>query len=589
MGWRMRPKTPLAALSAAAILGLAACVGGSAGNSGEVTGGDLGDVGDAMDPERRGPVEIEGAGRGGTVHVRDRSLLTTTVDPTEAYHTDSRSLLSGLVVRSLTQYAYDPDFDGMVLVPDLATDLGTPNDDYTEWEFTLRDGVKYENGDPVTAEDIGFAIDRSFDRATFPTGAAYSNDYFLNGDTYKGPYTDKVMDSCECYVIDGDTITITMSRPFPDMPHWAAFPAMTAIPEDEAEPRDYRRHPLATGPYKFDEYASAENLTLVRNLQWDPETDPARTQYPDGYDFQTQVSLRDISRTILADTGHGQRTMTRENVTVQDYRKFRAEAPERLVVGGSPCTHYVAPDYRKITDIEVRKAIGYAYPYKAVNIAAGYIAGVTAIPADNLMPPGVPGRKRYDPEPDLSDFETDTVKAMQLLQESGNLGYEVKFLWRTDNASDTQVKDVTVKSLTEAGFNVIPVPTTEAHYVEARDDVSSDVNLRTAGWCSDWNSGSSWIPPMLETTELQEEGFGVNLSAFSEDEVDDRMHKILELPLEEQAAAWNVLDQYITETYYPVVTTLYTGVAQAHGSKIGGHFVDSVSGQPTWKSIHVIR
>ena len=44
--------------------------------------------------------------------------------------------MTGLVTRSLTQYDYDPETRQMVLVPDLATDLGTPNDDFTEWKFT---------------------------------------------------------------------------------------------------------------------------------------------------------------------------------------------------------------------------------------------------------------------------------------------------------------------------------------------------------------------------------------------------------------------------------------------------------------------
>ena len=58
----------------------------------------------------------------------------------------------------------------MVLIPDLATDLGTPNDDYTEWTFTIRDGVKYENGQTVTAKDLAYGIDRSFDRDDVPRG-----------------------------------------------------------------------------------------------------------------------------------------------------------------------------------------------------------------------------------------------------------------------------------------------------------------------------------------------------------------------------------------------------------------------------------
>ena len=132
-----------------------------------------------------------------------------------------------------------------------------------------------------------------------------------------------------------------------------------------------------------------------------------------------------------------------------------------------------------------------------------------------------------------------------------------------------------------------PVPTTEAKYVEARDDVTSDVNLRSAGWCSDWNSGSSWFPPVLQSTNLKAEGFGTNYAAFSEKDVDDRINQILQKPLEDQPAAWNELDKYIADKYLPVIPTLYTGVAQAHGSKINGHNVDNVYGQPTLKRIWI--
>jgi peptide/nickel transport system substrate-binding protein len=573
------------------MLALAGCGGGSSEDRDTGAGDganfeDSGNAGEGQDPDREGPVEIEGAQEGGTVNVRDQILLTTTMDPTEAYYTDSSSLLSGLVTRSLTQYVYDEETGEMVLVPDLATDLGQSNEDFTEWTFEIREGVKYENGDPVTAEDIGFAIDRSFDRTTFPTGAAYSNDYFLNGDTYKGPYTGK--GTCECYEIDGNSITIKMSQPFPDMPYWGAFPAMGPIPKGKAsDPKTYRQNPLSTGPYKFASYTAAKSLVLERNDQWDPETDPGRTAYPDSYDFKTQVPVPQIDQILLADTGEGQTTMTREDVLASDYRKFQTEAEDRLVLGGSPCTFYWAPDYRKITDIKVRQALAYAYPYKAVALATGLIEGVTALPATNLMPPGTPGREEYNPVPDHEPFSTDPAKAKELLQEAGEEGYEIKFFWRTDNELNTKSKDAVVKALNEAGFKATPVPTTEAKYAEEIEDINSEVNVRSGGWCSDWPSGSSWFPPILESTNLKEEGFGSNRSAFSEKEVDERINAVFELPREEQPAAWNELDKYIMETYLPLIPQYYSGVAQAHGSKINGHFNDNVYGQPTWKNIWV--
>ncbi len=117
--------------------------------------------------------------------------LTTTIDPAEAYYLDTMSVDSQLLTRSLTQYKYDPAKKQMVLVPDLATDLGQHNDDYTKWTFTIRDGVKFEDGSTVTAKDIAWGMQRCMDAATFPTGACqyYSNVYFRGGSTYKGPYT----------------------------------------------------------------------------------------------------------------------------------------------------------------------------------------------------------------------------------------------------------------------------------------------------------------------------------------------------------------------------------------------------------------
>jgi len=586
----MRFRTPLAATMAAGLMALAACGGGSSDsndNSGnEVDINKLGDTGKGQDPDRKGPVEIDGAEKGGTVTVLNQILLTTTLDPTESYYTDSTSIISGLVTRSLTQYVYDEESKSMILVPDIATDLGTPNDDYTEWKFTIRDGVKYENGDPVTAEDVKFGIERSFDRTAFPTGAPYSNQYFLNGDKYKGPYTDKGKES-GAVTVDGNTITIKMAKPFPDMPYWGAFPAMGPIPQGKvSDPATYRQHPLATGPYMFKEYTPAKTLTLVKNPEWDPATDPGRTQYPDQYNFKTQVPAEKTDQILLADSGEGQTTMTMEDVLASDFRKFKNEAPDRLVFGGSPCTYYWAPDYRKVTDKKVREALAWAYPYKAVMLATGLIENVNAIPATNIMPPGVPGREEYNILGN-KPFETDTAKAKQLLEESGNEGYEIRFLWRTDNPLNTKSKDAVVKSLTEAGFKATPVATTEANYAADRDDVDKNINLRSAGWCSDWPSGASWFPVILQSTNLKEEGLGTNYSAFSEPEVDKKINEVFELPLEDQPAAWNELDQEIQEKYFPVIPQYYTGVAQAHGSRINGHFDDNVLGMPTWKNIWV--
>ncbi len=77
-----------------------------------------------------------------------------------------------------------------------------------------------------------------------------------------------------------------------------------------------------------------------------------------------------------------------------------------------------------------------------------------------------------------------------------------------------------------------------------------------------------------------------NYSVFSEEDVDTRIDDILALPVEEQAAAWNELDEYIAETYFPLFVTTYDGTVWAAGSNVNGQRVaTSCSGMPTFKNI----
>ncbi|MEJ7689077.1 MAG: hypothetical protein WKF76_00840 [Nocardioidaceae bacterium] len=103
------------------------------------------------------------------------------------------------------------------------------------------------------------------------------------------------------------------------------------------------------------------------------------------------------------------------------------------------------PDYRKITDIEVRKALAFAYPYEDAINAGGNIAGVTRSPGTNIMPPGIPGRVEYNPLDGHDVGETDAATAKQMLKDAGETGYEIKFLYATDDPFSVDVKD-TIKA-----------------------------------------------------------------------------------------------------------------------------------------------
>jgi peptide/nickel transport system substrate-binding protein len=589
-GHAMRLNKAGIAVSAGILLTLAGCSGSSNTTSSRASSSPT------MAPTRASAVsgmnayakapapQIPGARKGGTLTVLSNAGLAT-LDPTEAYYLDANSILSGLVIRSLTQYVYNPKSQGMVLVPDLATDLGRPNKDFTTWKFTLRPGIEYENGQPVTAGDLKYGIERSFDRTTFPQGANYSNQYFVDGDTYKGPYRSGGYSGV---TIKGNTITIKMSQPFPDMPYWGAFAAMSPIPPGKAsDPAIYKLHPLATGPYNVSQYTPGQSLTLVKNPYWDPKTDPGRHRYLDEFDFNFVADPARIDQVMLADSGSGQTTISYDSVRADDYQNFRATAGDRLILGATPCTGMWNPDNRKITDVKVRRALGYAYPYWKAWSADGGIPGVTNLPATNVMAPGTAGRVAYNPLPGHVPGTTDPATAREILKASGQMGYPIRFLYATDSGGPVSVavKNVLVRALAAAGFDPEPVATTSARFWNVQGGANAPINVRRAFWCSDWPSGGNTVRSVFHSTEIATEGFGWNQEAFSSNAADARMDAISSLLLAEQAPAWNALETSIQTTDFPVLVTGYAGVAMMRGSKVHSAFDDSTLGMPTWKDI----
>ena len=109
------------------------------------------------------------------------------LDPTNSRDPVGRQI-ERLYLRALTQFDIR---DGKpVLVPDLAADLGTPSADGLSWTFRLKPGLKYHDGNPVRAQDIAYAITRSFAPKRFGNGPKQQLEYFADGASYRGPYED---------------------------------------------------------------------------------------------------------------------------------------------------------------------------------------------------------------------------------------------------------------------------------------------------------------------------------------------------------------------------------------------------------------
>ncbi len=582
----MRWKKSVAVIPATLLLGVAACGGSSTDTSGTGTGptqdnSKSGNAGALLDPNAVGPAEeLPGVTKGGTITILTNQAPST-LDPTRAYYTDSTAILSDLVVRSLTQYKYDPQTKEMVLVPDIATDLGHANANNTEWTFTIKKGIKYEDGTTVTADDVAYAVKRSFAYTELPYGPGETYEpTFFQDPSYKGPYKDGP--NYSGVSVSGDSITLHMAHPFPDMPYLASFPAFSPIPEAKDNVNDYGLHPMSTGPYKFVSYKAGAELKLTKNKYWDPNTDPVRHQYADNWDFKFAQDSTTLDNTIINDQGTAQTTATYDNLLAPDYATAVQNGDKgRITTGTSPCTYMWYLDYTKIKELQVRQAIGWAYPYVDAWKTGGELVGLTRVPSPVMLPPGTAGRADTSQWLQGQDGKTtDPAKSKALLAQAGYKPgeYEIRFLYAADDAVSKQTMEKVKAGLEAGGFKATPVPSTLDKIRDDLADPSVDVNVRSIGWCSDWPSGSSWFPAQWRSGQP----LSVNPGQFSEPKADARQSKILNnLSGTQESDAWGQFDVWMGQTYYPDMLTGYAGVLTIHGSKIGGMENDNVRGMPT--------
>ncbi|GAB1642076.1 ABC transporter substrate-binding protein [Krasilnikovia sp. MM14-A1259] len=569
------------AATAAVALGLTGCSSPSSNNNGSGNNADTGKITkqeNAFDPSAKGPApEVPGAHKGGTLQVVAQSTPNT-FDPTDIYYVDSNEI-GKLLFRTPTQF--DIRNGKPTLVPDL-TDLGTASSDKLTWTFKMQPGIKYEDGTPIKVEDLAYAVKRSFAHDVYANGPTYQLTYFKDGDKYKGPY--KSGDNYSGVETKGtDTLIIHLAKPFSDLPFFMTFPMFTPIPKAKDTKQEYKNHPLATGPYMFKSYVAGTSLNLVKNPNWDANTDPARHQYLDGYDFAWGAeSVKAQTAVLNSNNPKDANTINYDVLDATLIPQLNGAKKEQLVQGESPCTIVVQMDTRKIP-LEVRKAIAKAYPSDQIWKAAG-LNDYVAEPASTILPPSVPGYEKYEPLPDLTGRGTgDPAGAKAMLQAAGKLGFEVSWYYDNTKPISQQTSQIRADALTKAGFKAKPIGVATADLRTKTGDYNAPVNLgqSPAGWCSDWPSGGSWFPVLFQSHSVTD---GQSWGMLNDPALDKEITDVANLPADQATPKWTELDKKIMGMYV-AIPRYYDKMAILKGSNVGTTAGDPTMGMPLLASM----
>jgi peptide/nickel transport system substrate-binding protein len=546
-----------------------------------------------LDPAAKGPApEFPGAKKGGTLTV-SYSTAPSDMDPSAQFYQDSGAIMRRLTQRSLTSFVVR---DGkQVLVPDLATDLGKTSADGLTWTFTIKDGIKYSDGAPVTAGDIAYAVKRSF--AFTDTGPTYQVDFLKGGkdaatgeQKYLGPW-----ESGDTFAgveaPDAKTVVFHLEKRWETLPYFASFTQTSPIPKaKETKNRDYGNKAVGTGPYKIKSFTQGSELVLEKNTNWDPASDASRHQYLDGYVFKFGQDSIKVQQGILASNGPDAVTMNWDAIDASLADQVTGAKAAQFVTGPSSCVVAINMDTRKIP-LPVRKAIAAAYPFSDINKAAG-ATPLSQTPASTLIPPQIPGWLDFKVDGLTGTGNGDPVKAKAMLAAAGfgpGKEFQLVYYYTDDDPSNVaqQVNQVRKTKLTAAGFKVkdIGVPNKERRKLIAKLDGPHNMLQSPGGWCFDWPSADSIFPPMVSSTQIK--SGGTNWGNLAEPKIDAEMDRILKLSIAEQGPEWGKFDKMVLETYLPAIPYYYDKSNLLFGTKVHNVINDANNGMPILDAIWV--
>ncbi|MEU3693652.1 ABC transporter substrate-binding protein [Streptomyces narbonensis] len=478
--------------------------------------------------------------KGGTLTILSNQDFTH-LDPARNWVMGDMDFGTRLLYRTLLTYKAEPGAKGGELTTDLAADLGVSSNGAKTWTFKLKPGLKYEDGTPITAQDVKYNVERSFS-PDLPGGPDYAARYLVGAEGYKGPAQGKHLDSVK--TPDDRTIVFELRKPFAEFPYATVLPTFSPVPKSQDKGPQYDNRPFSSGPYKIETYARDKQIVLVRNSHWSASTDTVRKAYPDRIVVTMGLKANQVDDRLIASAGADASAVAWASLRPESTPKVltKPDVKARLLAETTNCTEMVQMHTGRapFDDVKVRQAVQYALDREALLTASGGPA--LNDPATALMPGVLHGGKQ--PDTLKIPLTGDVEKAKQLLKEAGKADGLSTSL--TVSTGDKAVGEAIQQSLGRAGIKVTIETVDPSAFYDTIGDTKNRTDLAYTGWCPDFPSGSTFLPFVFDGRYIKEKGNSGNHSLFRDDTTMKRMDEIAAMTDARQAdKAWRELDAQI--------------------------------------------
>lgn len=452
-----------------------------------------------------------GAQKGTLYYLISTSAKPEHLDPQRVYIGRDIANLSRLAYRQLVTFPDTTDAkQGIKPIPDLATTTGTSLDGAKTWEFTLKNGIKWQDGKPITCADFKYGASRVFGQGVIPGGPNYLVSY-LNVPTnkdgssiYAGPYDTTSKNRAGQVAFDkaitckGQSITYHFKKPWPDFPlAIAALHMMDPYRKDKDQGDKSNYQVISDGPYELKgTWNEDTGGTFVRNPNYDPKTDSpqARKALPNQIVFQVGGTTETIADRLIADNGADVNAVTDRSVPPTRYGQLKGDVESRLTTVASPYVDYLALNVKNVPNVMIRKAIYLATDDKGWIDAGGGSRSYKSV--KSIVLAAVNGSK---PNPAFTAPESGDVNAAKaLLKKAGVKGkYPLTFMYEKTATADKQA-GVLQAQWESAGFSVTLDGIDADNYYTTIQKPTNKGSLYWAGWGADWPSAITVTPPLFD-------------------------------------------------------------------------------------------
>ncbi|MER6556868.1 ABC transporter substrate-binding protein [Streptomyces sp. NPDC001027] len=465
--------------------------------------------------------------KGGTV-TYEYSDVPDSFDPGNTYYAYMYNL-SRVYARPLMTFQPGAGEEGNKLVPDLAASAGVPSDGGKTWTYKLRTGLKYQDGTAITSKDVKYAVERSnFARDVLSLGPNYFQQLLVGGEAYKGPYKDKKgLASIE--TPDDSTIVFKLKSAFQEFDYLVATPQTAPVPEAKDKGIDYVKNIVSSGSYKFESYDEGKQVTLVRNENWDPKTDPLRKQYPDKIVVKLKVNAETIDQDVQAGDaidlgGTGVQAATQAKVINDAALKANTDN----TFGGRLVYLAINTKVAPFDNVACRKAVQYAVDKVSVQTAEG--GPIRGDIATTVLPPDIPGYAKADVYA-TDGNKGDVAKAKEQLKACGKTAITTNITARSDRQPEIDAATAIIASLKKVGINASLKQFPSGKYFTDYAGVpafnkKNNVGLMMMQWGADWPGGYGFLQQILNGAAIGASG-NTNLSELNDPEVNANLAKAI--------------------------------------------------------------